>query len=114
MDANGEWGRKIIEVYMTWYTFFVTTNFASMGYLFTKDFRNLETRGIRFFAALFILLNLLGVGSTVMVGQSTGRVGVAPAEFSSLIHWAALANTIGLLANVACWVYIFTTARKSA
>jgi hypothetical protein len=109
MDPNGEWGRKIIEVYMTWYTFFVTTNFAAMGYLFTKDFRNLEARGIRLFAGLFILLNLLGCGSTIMVGRSTGRV--APPEFGQLIHWAAVANTIGLLANVACWVYIFATSR---
>lgn len=34
----GEWGRKITEVYMNWYTFFVTANLLVMGWSSVKTF----------------------------------------------------------------------------
>ena len=110
MDAAGEWARKIVEVYMTWYTFFVTTNFAVMGYLFTKDAQHYDRRGVRLLAALFIIFNLLGVGSTSMVGIVAAKA--APEDFKCLIHWAAIANTSGLAGNVSLWSYIIYSRRR--
>lgn len=103
MDKT-EWALKIVEVYMTWYTFFVTTNFAVLGYLFAKDARSLDSRAIRLLAVVFVIFNISGIGSTILVGGAAASS--APKEFQWLIHWATGANTVGLFGNTLLWCYI--------
>lgn len=110
LDPIGDWGRKIVEVYMNWYTFFVTTNFAIMGYVFTKNPRFFDERAIRLLAGLFVLLNVLGSVSTITVGLTVSPT--APQNFRALIKWAALSNTVGLLSNALLWSYIVYSRRK--
>src|ERR1700691_5693485 len=112
MDPTGEWSRKIVEVYMTWYTFFVTTNFAVMGYLFTKEAKEADLRGVRLLACLFIVFNLLGTGSTILVGVTAGET--APPVFHHLIQWGVGSNAVGLLGNVCMWGYIVYSRRTAA
>jgi hypothetical protein len=67
----GEWGRKITEVYMQWYTFFVTANLLVMGWFFSKDVRN--HKPLLPVSILFLSLNILGAASTWLVGYYMAR-----------------------------------------
>lgn len=92
-DEAAEWGRKIIEVYMTWYTFFMTSNVAIMGWFASKDSRDYNIKAVAAVAILFIFLNLLGTISTWIVAHSADKP--APHPFKNLIHWAGYANICG-------------------
>lgn len=95
----GEWGRKIAELYMVWYTFFVVANVFVLGWVCCKGVQNKEA--LRPLAALCILLSLLTLGSTAMVGYTLHSVAAAP--FGALIAFAAVANAIGLLGVIYAW-----------
>ena len=60
----GEWGRKISEVYMQWYTFFVTANLLIMGWFHSKEIKAERRHAIIPGARLFQFCNLLGAVST--------------------------------------------------
>lgn len=99
-----EWGRKIIEVYMAWYTFFMTSNVVLMGWFASRDSKDFDTKPLTAVSLLFIGLNLLGSVSTAMVARSVGKQ--APCVFQPLIFWAGVANVGGLLGNVFIWAYL--------
>lgn len=105
-----EWGRKIIEVYMTWYTFFMTSNVVIMGWFAGKDSKDFDPRPLTAVSRLFILLNLFGIVSTAMVARYVGQQ--APDVFKPLIFWAGVANIGGLLGNVFIWVYLIRLRKK--
>jgi hypothetical protein len=104
-DEVAEWGQKIVEVYMVWYTFFMTANLAIMGWFCSKDSDQYNTKPLVAVSSLFIVLNLIGAISTWMVAHSVGNSGV-PEIFRRLILWSGCANITGLLGNVLIWVYI--------
>jgi hypothetical protein len=39
-SEDGEWARKIAELYMNWYTFFVTANILMLGWFYSKEAKN--------------------------------------------------------------------------
>jgi prolipoprotein diacylglyceryltransferase len=112
-DDAAEWGRKIIEVYMGWYTFFMTTNVALMGWFAGKDAKDYDPKPRTAVSLLFIVLNLFGVCSTLMVSHSVRQLEQLPAPFYPLILWAGIANTGGLLGNIFIWIYLIRLGRKT-
>jgi prolipoprotein diacylglyceryltransferase len=109
-DDVAEWGKKIIEVYMTWYTFFMTSNVVIMGWFASKDSKEFDPKPLTAVSYLFIVLNLFGVVSTLMVSRSVGQH--APEVFQPLIFWAGYANMGGLLGNVFIWAYLIRIRQK--
>jgi hypothetical protein len=99
-----EWGMKIIEVYMTWYTFFMTSNVLLLGWFASKDSSDYDSKPLIAVSSLFIVLNCLGSGSTWMVAHSVGQS--APVEYRTLILYAGYANIAGLMGNVTIWAYL--------
>jgi hypothetical protein len=94
----GDWSRKIVEVYMQWYTFFVTANLLIMGWFYSKEIK--VNAPIVPLARLFQFLNVLGAISTGLVGYFvSGQV----AEFSKLIKWSAFSNCVGLIGIAYVW-----------
>lgn len=106
----GEWGRKIIEIYMTWYTFFVTANLVIMGWCFGKESRSHDRRPLIFIAGLFSFLNLMGAVSTMRVGWSVAPI--APARFQNLIGWSACINASALVGTALVWLLLIRTLWK--
>jgi hypothetical protein len=105
----GEWSRKIIEVYMTWYTFFASSNVLAMGWIFGSEVPPDMKPMLRPICVLFAILNLLGVVSTGMVASATGfRI----PEFEGLIHWAGWANGLALGGFAIVWTICFWKLRK--
>ncbi|WP_263377233.1 hypothetical protein [Granulicella aggregans] len=96
----GEWARKIIEVYMTWYTFFASSNVLAMGWIFGSEIDQSVRPMLKPICILFAILNVLGAISTGVVGSS---VGPQIPEFKKLIYWAAGANGFALLGFVVVW-----------
>ena len=96
----GEWGRKIIEVYMQWYNFFVTANLLIIGWFVSKDVKAQGRASLVPIARLFQILNLLGATSTGFVGFYVAR---DVQRYGALIHWAALSNALGLLGIAYVW-----------
>ncbi len=112
VEANGvaEWGRKIIEVYMAWYTFFMTSNVLLLGWFASRDSRHYDSKPLIAVSSLFIVLNCLGSGSTWMVAHSVGHI--APVEYQTLILYAGYANIAGLMGNVLIWAYLIFLQSK--
>lgn len=109
-DNLAEWGRKIIEVYMAWYTFFMTSNVLLLGWFASKDSRHYDSKPLIAVSSLFIVLNCLGSGSTWMVAHSVGHS--APVEYQTLILYAGYANIAGLMGNVLIWGYLIVLQRR--
>jgi hypothetical protein len=105
----GEWGRKITEVYMNWYTFFVTANLLVMGWFFSKDVKN--HKPLLPVSALFLSLNILGAFSTGLVGWYMASE--VPPHFRGLVGWAAAVTAAALLGVGSIWVYLMRTIVKS-
>jgi len=101
----GEWGRKITEVYMNWYTFFVTANLLVMGWFFSKDIHN--HKPLLPVSILFLSLDILGAASTWLVGYY--MAGEVPAHFHNLVLWAATITATALLGVGSIWVYLIKT-----
>jgi hypothetical protein len=99
----GEWSRKIIEVYMTWYTFFASSNVLAMGWIFGTTVEDKVKPMLKAICFLFFVLNLLGAISTGVVGYTVGAH--VPLDFQHLIWWAAIANGIALLGFASVWLY---------
>jgi hypothetical protein len=97
-----EWGRKIMEVYMNWYTFFVTANLLVMGWFFSKDIRN--HKPLLPVSILFLSLNILGAFSTALVGIYMASE--VPGHFRNLVFWAAGVTATALLGVGSIWVYL--------
>ncbi len=110
INELGEWGRKIIEIYMTWYTFFFTANLVIMGWCFGKESRSHDRRPLIFIAGLFSFLNLMGAVSTMRVGWSVAPV--APKQFQNLIVWSAWINTSALVGTAVVWLLLIRNLRK--
>jgi hypothetical protein len=104
----GEWGRKITEVYMNWYTFFVTANLLVMGWFFSKDVHN--HKPLLPVSILFLSLDILGAASTFLVGYYMARE--VPSDFHDLVVWAACITAIALLGVGSIWVYLIRTTVK--
>jgi hypothetical protein len=105
----GEWSRKIVEVYMQWYTYFLTSNLLVMSWFYSKENGGADTRNLVLIARLFQCLDFLGTVSTVMVGYYVSR---AVPDFSRLIVWAASANACGLLGIAYVWQRIIRATRS--
>jgi hypothetical protein len=96
----GEWSRKIIEVYMQWFTFFVTANLLVMGWFRSGNKKTEASTGPVPVARLFQGLNVLGSITTGMVGYYVSR---NIPEYSHLVVWAAIANVLTLLGIAYVW-----------
>ena len=107
-DAS-EWGQKIVEVYMTWYTFFVTANVAIMGWFFGRESHHHDPKPLIAISALFMFLNVLGCATTLLVASTVGEV--VPAGFKTLIRFAGYANGAALAGNVVVWGFLLRTLR---
>jgi hypothetical protein len=107
-DAS-EWGRKIIEIYMSWYTFFFTANLVIMGWCFGKESPSRHHRPLMVIAGLFSFLNLMGAVSTMKVGWSVAPV--APPKFQNLITWSAWINASALVGTAVVWLLLIHTLR---
>jgi hypothetical protein len=110
INELSEWGRKIIEIYMSWYTFFFTANLVIMGWCFGKESRSQDRRPLIFIAGLFSFLNLMGAVSTLKVGWSVAPV--APRQFQELIGWSARINASALVGTAIVWLLLIRTLWK--
>jgi hypothetical protein len=103
----GEWSRKIVEVYMQWYTFFVTANLLIMGWFHSKEIKS--NTPLVPVARLFQFCNLLGAVSTGMVGYYVSNN--IPA-YARLIRWAAISNGLALLGTAFVWGLVIPKSKK--
>ena len=110
INEVNEWGRKIIEIYMSWYTFFFTANLVIMGWCFGKESRSHDSKPLIFIASLFSFLNLMGAVSTMRVGWSVAPI--APAQFQKLISWSAWINVSALVGTAFVWLLLIRTLWK--
>lgn len=112
INEVSEWGRKIVEVYMTWYTFFFTANLVIMGWCFGKESRGHAHRPLIVISSLFFFLNLMGAVSTMRVGYSVAPV--APPQFKWLIIWSAWINATALVGTAVVWLLLVLNLRREA
>jgi hypothetical protein len=103
-QETGEWAKKIAELYMNWYTFFVTANLLALGWFYSKDAR----RPPQMICFVFAMLNVCGAGSSLIVGYYiSGEAG----KFYALVVWSTVINALGLLGISAIWI---VTLRENA
>jgi hypothetical protein len=93
------WGRSIASLYIAWYTTFVVANIIALAWIAATD--KLERVALRSLGMLCVMLSLLTLGSTAMVGYTLNAV--APRPFGTLIVFAAIANSLGLVAVIWAW-----------
>jgi hypothetical protein len=93
-----EWARKIVELYMSWYTFFVGANLLVMGWFHSKDVKT--SPSLNALSGLFAFLNICGVGSSIVLMRYLS--GTVP-ELQTVIYFCGTANSIGLVGIAIAW-----------
>jgi cytochrome c oxidase assembly factor CtaG len=106
----GAWSRTVIDVYILWFTFLVASNTLAMAWVFGRRIED----GARPMAGpmcwVLVLVNLLTVGSTIEVASVVRTY--APPGFDGLVLWAAIANSIVVVAFAAAWFLYWRMLRK--
>jgi hypothetical protein len=104
---DGEWARKIAELYMNWYTFFVTANVLLLGWFYSKDAKDYKPpRQVGF---IFLMLNVFGAASSNIVGFFLYR---EAGKFAFLMLWAGVVNSLGLLGIAYLWFHTIRSTNK--
>jgi hypothetical protein len=96
-----EWALKIIEIYMTWHTFFIIANVLVLGWVFGRTIEEGVRHLLEPVCWLLILLNCLTAASTVVVACTVQ--GDAPETYRTLIVWAGIVNSMGSIAAALVW-----------
>lgn len=108
-----DWSLKIIEIYMSWYTFFLSSNIIVLGWIFGTKIDESVKPMLTPIGILFCILNLLATSSTVLVGYTT--ISSAPNQaFRELIRWAAIANATATIGFFAVWGICIRRLNKSS
>jgi hypothetical protein len=98
----GEWPLKIVEIYMTWYTFFLSSNIIVMGWIFGTKIDDSVKKMLRPICWLFIVLNLFATASSIDVGWVV-YPSVPNGSYKHLIFWAAFANAAATVGFAVVW-----------
>lgn len=98
-----EWSLKIIEVYMSWYTYFISSNIVVMGWIFGSKIEDSVRPMLSPICLLFAVLNVIATVSTIAVAFTVKNASPNSA-FQSLILWSALANSIATLGFCVVWL----------
>jgi prolipoprotein diacylglyceryltransferase len=101
---SGEWARKIAELYMNWYTFFVTANILLLGWFYSKDSK--DQKPPKPAGYIFLMLNLFGAITSNLVGYFLSH---EAGRFGFLMIWAGATNSVGLLGIAFLWVHTVRT-----
>jgi hypothetical protein len=99
LDATetAEWAKKIVELYINWYTFFITANLIALGWFYAKD----SSRPPSGMCFIFVIQNLLGIATSILIGYF-----IAPeaGKFFWLVVLCCLFNAIALTTIAAIWL----------
>jgi prolipoprotein diacylglyceryltransferase len=99
-SENGEWARKIAELYMNWYTFFVTANILLLGWFYRKEAK--DHKPPKPVGYIFLMLNVIGAITSNLVGYFLSH---EAGKFGVLMIWAGATNSVGLLGIAFLWVH---------
>ncbi len=111
------------KVYMTWYTFFFTSNLIVMSWVFTG--KELRTDHLWLLCLFWIVLNISGAISSFMLAKYSTNMAsrmnrilchLSSSSFSAdksspfpvqLSVFGAYANGAALIINIGVWIYIW-------
>src|SRR5579875_3178301 len=105
------WALKIVEVYMLWFTFFLSTNGVVLGWLAGRRTEESAKPLLEPVCWFFIVLDLVTLASTVVVASTVK--GDAPASYQSLIVLCGLANSVAAIVAAGVWFVVWRGVRRS-
>jgi membrane-anchored glycerophosphoryl diester phosphodiesterase (GDPDase) len=79
---------NIVQLYITWYSFFMTVNFASMGWLATSYVQNKGGMLIYSVCGLFVIQNVLSMYSCYCVYKTLSDYNARVSELERLSNFA--------------------------
>jgi len=118
LDELHSYCRHTIQLWVQWFTFFLTVNYLALGWFAGKisEQQILNRRPLDYVAALFVAQNALGIGTCCVAafwfvknGRALklgyGKLGLKPPEFAHKLY--ATTVIVGALAMVlvaGCWL----------
>ena len=106
-DMADPWPIKIAEMYMSWFTFFVTGNLVVMAWLHRTRVR--AVGGLAAVYWVFLLQDIGGVFSTVVIMKYL--VGVVPPNLRLTILVVGTSDCAALVGLVLAWLYVIKRGR---
>lgn len=101
MDG-GAWARKIIDVYMLWFTFLVSSNILAASWWFARAPETVvRTIMMAPMSWAMIVADLLTAAMTFVVASTVKPW--APPNFAPLINGAGIANAIVVIVFAVVW-----------
>ena len=100
--SEDDWARKIGELYMGWYTFFITANLIVLGYFHSKDTKLAERKTLLPLCLLFAVLGMLGTASAFYIAKN---IAVCVPRFSNVITYSVWANNCALWGIALFWMW---------
>jgi drug/metabolite transporter (DMT)-like permease len=107
---GGSWARTIIEVYMMWFTFFLSANIVAMAWIFRRRLDKVARSMVGPICWLLALANISTTASTFAVAAAVSPD--APGNYLPLIRMARTANSVVLIAFAVVWVVLWTKLRQ--
>ena len=112
----GAWARTIVDVYILWFTFLVSSNILAMAWTHARtiaeDVRPLPSPISGPMCWLLVVINVLTVCSTILVATTVRPY--APPGHDTLITWAAIANSIVVLGCAFVWFFYWSKLNAAA
>lgn len=104
-----EWGRAIVQAYMSWYVFFVAGNIAMLAWIHTRRVFKATKKTMSAFrgiAAILALLNAGGILSSGFILWYLKQLVSQDFPLLVVIFVAGIANTIALVALLLIWSWV--------
>jgi hypothetical protein len=103
-DQAHEWGRAIVQAYMSWYVFFVAGNVAVMAWIHT---RKMAEKSAQLLVCMLAFLNLGGIVSSGYILWYLHDMVAKPLPMLwMVISVAGGANTIALFGLLVLWSFV--------
>lgn len=110
LAQSHQWGRAMVQAYVSWYVFFLAGNIAMLGWIHTRRPLKAARKAMSAFrgiAGILAFQNAGGIVSTVVIIWYLSRLVGGDAPLMVFVLVAGVANTLALIVLLAIWLWVF-------
>lgn len=123
IDELHLYSRHLIQLWVQWFTFFLTVNYVALGWFAGGDHNKLTNRcSLVYIAALFITQNVLGIivcmiarryfsKTAQVLATQYQQLNIVAPEFGQRVYVVAvMVGAVAMVFVVACWLLFAVSA----
>ena len=110
LAQSHQWGRAMVQTYMSWYVFFLAGNIAMLGWMHARRALRAAKKAMSAFrgiAGILAFQNAGGIVSTVVIIWYLSQLVRGDAPLRVFVLVAGVANTLALVVLLTIWLWVF-------